>query len=245
VAVDDRTVSTLPGAAVTVFRFRGDRVHYDLHVGGSDPPVGGAVVGPNAGSAIGAAEAPLLLSAFNGGFKANAGAGGFQLNGQTLVPLVPGDASLVIDANGAARIGVWGQTVPVSGEQVASVRQNLPPLVVAGQPSASAADPASWGATLGGGEDVPRSALGEDAQGNLLYAASMRALPADLADALVTAGAVTGMELDINPEWVQLAYSPTPGAALLAGIPGQNRPADQYQAGWSRDFVVVLAGRPA
>jgi hypothetical protein len=24
-------------------------------------------------------------------------------------------------------------------------------------------------------------------------------------------------------------------------IPGQNRPADQYQVGWNRDFVTVLA----
>jgi hypothetical protein len=245
VAVDERTITTPSGGAVTVFRFRGDRVHYDLHVGSTDPPTGTAVIGANAGATIGAAEAPLVLAAFNGGFKANAGVGGFEVDGQTLVPLVAGDASLVIDDNGGARVGVWGQTVPVAGEQVASVRQNLAPLVVGGQASAQAGDAALWGATLGGGSKVPRSALGQDAHGNLLYAAGMSVLPADLAAALTTAGAVTAMELDINPEWVQLAYSPTPGAPLVAGVPGQNRPADQYQAGWGRDFVVVLAGRPA
>jgi hypothetical protein len=245
VALDERTITGAAGGTVTVFRFRGDRVHYDLHVGSTDPPIGGAVVGPNAGSAIGAEESPLALAAFNGGFKANAAAGGFELNGQTLEPLVAGDASLVIDTNGAARIGVWGQTVPVAGEQVASVRQNLMPLVAGGQPSPQAGDPAAWGAVLGSSPVVARSALGEDAQGNLLYAAGMSLLPSDLASALVGAGAVTGMELDINPEWVQLAHSATPGATLTTGIPGQNRPADQYQAGWTRDFVVVLAGRPA
>ena len=42
-------------------------------------------------------------------------------------PLVDGFASFVIDTDGTGRIGVWGSTVPVPGEQVSSVRQNLPP----------------------------------------------------------------------------------------------------------------------
>jgi len=74
-----------------------------------------------------------------------------------------------------------------------------------------------------------------------LYAASMAALPSDLADALVSAGTSTAMELDINPEWVQLAVAPVPGGTLATGVPGQNRPADQYVVGWTRDFVTVLA----
>ena len=61
------------------------------------------------------------------------------------------------------------------------------------------------------------------------------------ADALAGAGAVTGMELDINPEWVQLAWAAAPGGPLSPGVPGQNRPGNQYQIGWSRDFVTVLA----
>jgi hypothetical protein len=49
------------------------------------------------------------------------------------------------------------------------------------------------------------------------------------------------MELDINPEWVQMDTASTPGAPLAAQIPGQNRPADQCEAGWTRDFVAVLS----
>jgi hypothetical protein len=184
----------------------------------------------------------VLLAAFNGGFKADAGAGGFELDSQVLVPLESGTASLVIDANGTAHIGVWGQGVPTPGEQVASVRQNLTPLVISGQPSLEIDNVSAWGSTLGGAIVAVRSSLGEDAAGNLLYAAGMQVLPADLADALISAGAVSGMELDINPEWVQLASAPTPGAPLTAGIPGQSRPADQYQVGWTRDFITVLAG---
>ena len=69
----------------------------------------------------------------------------------------------------------------------------------------------------------------------------MSATPADLARALVHAGARTAMELDINPEWVQLDVARRPGGPLTAAIPGQNRPADQYLLGWARDFITVLA----
>ncbi len=240
-AVDEQTLTGADGGQVTVFRFRSNQVQFNLHVGSSDPPTNGATLGPDSGEAIGTDEAPRLLAAFNGGFEMSAGAGGFEVDGQVLSPLVSGMASLVIDADGSASVGVWGSTVPVSGEQVASVRQNLPPLVSGGQPSSDIDDVSAWGATLGGGTTVARSALGEDAQGNLIYAAGMSLQPADLASALVSAGAVSAMELDINPEWVQLDVAATPGATLTTGIPGQNRPADQYQEGWTRDFVTVLA----
>jgi hypothetical protein len=241
IAVDERTVTGPSGGVVTVVRFRAGRVQFALHVGSEDPPVGTAVIPPNAGAAIGPQETPVLLGAFNGGFKTTAGAGGFEVDGQVLNPLVAGDASLVIDADGSAHIGVWGQSVPTPGEQVVSVRQNLPPLVSGGVPNPTVGDAYVWGAMLGPGPAVPRSALGQDASGNILYAAGMSLVPSDLAAGLVDAGALNGMELDINPEWVQAVGAPSPGGPLAALIPGQNRPADQYQAGWSRDFVTVLA----
>jgi hypothetical protein len=241
IALDQRTITGPSGGSITVIRFRAGRVQFALHVGSEDPPVGTAVIPPNAGAAIGPQETPLLLGAFNGGFKTTAGAGGFEVEGQVLSPLVVGDASLVIDANGSAHIGVWGQNVPTPGEQVVSVRQNLPPLVSEGAANPTVGDAYAWGAMLGPGPAVPRSALGEDASGNILYAAGMSLVPSDLAAGLVEAGAVDAMELDINPEWVQAVAAQGPGAPLAAMIPGQNRPADQYQAGWNRDFVTVLA----
>jgi hypothetical protein len=241
IAVDSQTVPEPDGHVVTIYRFRSGQTRFGLHVGSSDPPPGTATVAPDSGSMIGPDEGPVLVAAFNGGFESRAAVGGFELNGQTLVPLQAGDASLVIDADGSAHLGVWGPGFPAPGEQVASVRQNLPPLVVGGQPSPAVPTIGAWGATLGGGAAVARSALGEDVAGNLLYAASMDAVPGDLADALVAAGVQTGMELDINPEWVQLAVAPAPGAPLAPGIPGQNRPGDQYQVGWTRDFVTVMA----
>lgn len=222
-------------------RFLSNHVDYSLHAGSQDPPTDNAVIGPDSGPAVSSAEAPLLIACFNGGFKASAGAGGFEVAGQVLIPLSAGLASLVIDTAGMGQVGVWGQDVPAPDTQVASVRQNLPPLVVGGQPSAQVGDITAWGATLGGRAFVARSALGQDAAGDLLYAASMSTLPVDLANALASAGAITAMELDINPEWVQLATAPTPGAPLVAQVPGQNRPADQCQVGWTRDFIAVLS----
>jgi len=69
----------------------------------------------------------------------------------------------------------------------------------------------------------------------------MSATPQDLAVALARSGARIAMELDINPEWVQLAVARVPGGSLAAAVPGQVRPADQYVTGWTRDFITVLA----
>lgn len=239
VAVDLQSYTAPDGTTVSLARFRSGQVHYALHPGSSDPP-GAASLPGVPGPAITPQEEPALLAAFNGGFKQGAGPQGFEIDGQVVEPLQSGLASLVIYSDGTAQVGIWGQSVPKPGAQVQSVRQNLSPLVQGGQPSPQITDIAAWGATLGGGSAVARSAIGMDAGGNLIYAASMDALPSDLAAALIQAGAQTAMELDINPEWVQLAVASAPGGPLAAGVPGQNRPADQYQVGWTRDFVTVL-----
>jgi len=247
IAVDSHSSRQSDGDSVTVLRFHAGLVHYALHAGWSDPPTGGSGLPADAQPAIRAHEHTQLLAAFNGGFKMGAGClpcgvGGMEVARHVLVPLVSGMTSLVLDPSGGASMGVWGQGFPSAGAAVYSVRQCLPPLVSRGQVSPNAGDVFAWGATLGGGALVARSAVGIDARGNLLYAGSMSALPSDLANALVSAGAVTAMELDINPAWVQADTAPSPGGPLSAAVPDQNRAADQYLSGWSRDYVTVLAG---
>ncbi len=88
---------------------------------------------------------------------------------------------------------------------------------------------------------MARSALGQDASGDLIYAASMSTVPQDLAVVLARSGARVAMQLDINPQWVQLAVARAPGGLLSAPIPSQVRPPTQYLTGWTRDFVTVLA----
>jgi hypothetical protein len=227
------------GSVVTLAMFRG-AVSYRLH-GGSQDPGYPALSVLRAGPRVMGRERRRLLAAFNGGFKLSAGAGGYEQEGHVISPLIRGMASLVIDRSGTAVIGSWGYGLPRRGEIVASVRQDLHLLVRHGRVVPAAADWALWGATLGGGEYVARSALGQGAAGQLIYAGSMSASPADLAEALVHAGTRNAMELDINPEWVQLDVAKKPGHMLTAAMPRQVRPANQYLVGWIRDFITVLA----
>ncbi len=231
-------VRTADGSVITIATFGGP-VTYVLHDGSQDPgPLAGPVL---AGPKITRPDRARLLAAFNGGFKMASLAGGYEQEGHVARPIRKGLASLVIDRSGQARIGVWGATVPVPGEAVYSVRQNLWLLVSGGKPTRESALWWRWGGTIGHAESVARSALGENAAGELMYAASMSTTPADLAAALARRGAVVAMELDINPEWVQLDAAATPGGKLRAEVPGQHRPATQYLTGWTRDFIAVLA----
>jgi len=234
-------VTMKDGSLITIATFRGP-VQYALHNGSDDP---GPLAGPvKAGPAITGTERSRLLAAFNGGFKLDALAGGYEQEGHVVRALRGGLASLVIDTSGQATVGVWGHGVPVKGEAVYSVRQNLWALVAGGKPTPESARWWRWGGTLGHTEYVARSALGENPAGELMYAASMSTTPADLAEALIGRGARTAMELDINPEWVQLDTVSRPGGPLSPGVPGQHRPADQYLTGWTRDFITVLSPAP-
>jgi hypothetical protein len=227
------------GNSVTVARFTGP-VRFVLHCGSADP--GGACHGLRAGPAVAPGSRRHLLAAFNGGFLLSTGVGGYEQAGRIISPLQRGRASLVIYRSGAVGLGAWGRGVPEPGQAVFSVRQNLNLMVRNGHPTALATGYWQyWGATLGGGQLVARSALGLNARGQLIYAGSMSANPADMATALIRAGARTGMELDINPEWVQLAYARHPGWRLYPGVSGQARPANQYLIGWTRDFIAVMA----
>ena len=234
-------IRTADGSVVTVAVFSG-QVQYVLHNGSEDPGPGYAAL-VRAGPAVTGAERRHLLAAFNGGFLLRSRAGGYEQEGHVFRTLRHGLASLVIDRSGRASIGVWGAHLPAPGEAVYSVRQNLWPLVENGQPTRQAARWWRWGGTIGHAEYVARSALGQDASGDLIYAASMSTTPEDLAVALARSGARIAMELDINPEWVQLAIARTAGGSLKAPIPGQVRPPTQYLTGWTRDFVTVLAPR--
>jgi hypothetical protein len=236
IAVDERIIGN-----VTVARFISDRVTYSLHVGSTDPPVGGASIGPDSRPALSAAQDATLLACFNGGFMTSAGQQGFEVDGQVLVGLQAGLGSVVIDPAGNGSVGTFGQGVPAPGQAVSAVRENLQPLIINGQPSPQINNVAVWGATLGGVSSINRSALGEDAYGNLMFAGSPSALPSTMASALLQAGAVSGMELDINPDWVMLNLTSYPGGPTHASIPGQSPPSNACQAGWTRDYVAVLA----
>jgi hypothetical protein len=203
------------------------------------------------------AQAAILVAAFNGGFMMSAAQGGYYTEGRTIVPLVAGAASLVIYANGSVTVGAWGTDASM-GPDVVAVRQNLVPLVAGGQPTAQANSPdwQSWGNTCGatscsstvpGIENQWRSGAGVTSDGALVYTAGPDLTPLQLAQLLVHAGVIRGMELDINPNWPVFAtYDPSTANGLAAPSNGSSlqpssvqNAATFFDPAWARDFITM------
>lgn len=203
------------------------------------------------------AQAASLVAAFNGGFKMRDAHGGYYTQHRMIKPLRNGAASLVIYSSGSVNIGAWGRDVTMT-PQVVSIRQNLVPLVAGGQPTAAARrNWHTWGSTCGAtscAASVPgidhqwRSGLGVTADGALIYVTGPGLDPLQLARLLVRAGAVRGMQLDINPYWpVFVTYDPPAGGfaappngrRLLAGT--TQGPATFFRPSWARDFIAMSA----
>jgi hypothetical protein len=194
-----------------------------------------------------------LVAAFNAGFLMGDSQGGYYTQGQTIIPLVDGHASVVIYKDGTMNIGAWNHGVSMN-PNVVSVRQNLDLLVQHGQAVAglNANDNSQWGATLGGSALVWRSGLGITSNGAIVYVGGPAMSITDLADLLVRAGCVRGMELDINTDWVNYtSYAPEPGqpatpangTLLLSGMTGGT--SRYFQTWWARDFFTMSARYPA
>jgi hypothetical protein len=180
-----------------------------------------------------------LVAAFNGGFKVGDIPGGWYHDGRTLKALVPGQASLVVYNDGRATVGEWGRDVDLAPD-VVSVRQNLGLLVDGGAPVALAGNPGAWGGSVAG-VATARSGVGVDANGALVVAQA-RVSPQGLADALVAAGAVRGMELDINPDWTSFVLydQGADGSVSGARVMGSGGPGGLFLSPYARDFFAVL-----
>ena len=219
-------------------------VSFQLHPGNEDP--GGSGWGPNTQPWIPPGSRTGLLATFNGGFKLDSAQGGFYLNGQTSGTLTPGAASVVYYKNGTVKIGAWDQTVRMTSS-VVGVRQNLKLIVDNGHvPAAVNQDvETNWGATLGGGYYVWRSGLGITRDGRVVFVYGPALDVQDLADLLQRAGAVEGMQLDINPYWMSYEYYQADGhpadPAPVALLPTQQQTAYRYYSLYSRDFTAVYA----
>lgn len=251
VMVDFRNV-VVGTATFRALRLRARTTLLRWHVGSSDPTLA-AHAPRDAGAAI---DWPVegragVVAVFNGAFKQAAGAGGSIADGLTLVPMLAGRMTIAINAAGAWAMGRWGTPgFPPRGFSIVSARQNLGALVWNRRVTAAAlsANWRQWGDTIGEVPAVARSGLGVDANGNLLYVATMRPVTAaSLARALVAAGAVTAMELDINPFWPILGapFSPLhqPGP-MPVQLPMSEHNPMIYETGWTRDFFVALAEPP-
>jgi hypothetical protein len=180
-----------------------------------------------------------LLATFNSGFKLSDSRGGWGYEGHAYAPMREGQATFVRYTGGSYDIIAWhyGSALPANVE---FARQNLPLIVSGGRPTANLANGSEWGATVGNAIRVWRSALGIDAKGNLIYAAANDQTVASLAGILIHAGAVRGMELDINSYWISFnTYAASGGLEPSKLLSETERPAERYLTPDDRDFFAV------
>jgi hypothetical protein len=109
----------------------------------------------------------------------------------------------------------------------------------------------SCGHGLPGVEHQWRTGLGITADGALVYVYGPALDQLQLAQLLVRAGVVRGMEFDINPYWPFFVTYDPPAGAPAAPPDGRNLlastvqgPSTVFEASWDRDFITMSA-RPA
>ena len=216
-----------------------------LHPGSQQP----GTAGYNQTDHLSGDQLKNLIATWNGAFllNPNDAHGGFYLNGKTYGTLVPGQASEVFYKDGTMNVGTWNSGPGLQMDpNVVGVRQNLQLLVDNGQvnPSVNSDDKKLWGLTIKNAYFVWRSGIGITADGNIVYAMGPALSVPTLAELLQRAGAVRGMELDINPEWVSyMTYdgSKDPTNPVSTKLLNFARTERRYFTTEERDFVAVYS----
>jgi len=126
---------------------------------------------------------------------------------------------------------------------VVAVRQNLRPIVDAGRPEPGLTTNANgrWGTAHTQLQYTARSGIGIDAHGNPLFVAGTRMNLALLARAMVEAGVVRGMELDIHPAMVTFNVYAR-GHRPVKLLPALKPSAHRYLHPDQRDFFALTLG---
>ncbi|HUZ76414.1 MAG TPA: hypothetical protein VMV93_02410 [Chloroflexota bacterium] len=205
------------------------------------------LIQPRAGQ-VPVSARPHLLAAFNGGFKQIGGhysGFGFRAAGLWYRQPSLGLATLAVYPSNHVSLGSLGTDI-LPAPAPWDLLQNLPLIVNHGRLSTHIDQGAYWGETVGNAVRVWRSGLGITADGALIYAAGEPLTARTLARALILAGAVRAMELDINSYWVtfNFYYPVAPGSAQLRGeklLPRMTRPATRYLTPDTRPFVYLTA----
>jgi hypothetical protein len=227
---------TQPGVTAYAAWIRTSGAQLALYPGYKGPGPTGLDRGPEM---VPAAARTSLLATFNSGFYEADSAGGFYTHGTLYFPMIDGLATVVAYRDSRVDVIDWTGG-PDPGPDVVMARQNLPLIVDGGEPTPSLDTSFKWGVTLHGALAVWRTALGVDAEGNLIYLAAPNQTAPTLARALVEAGAVRGMELDINPAWPIFVTYGGPGAASPAlFVPNPNQVPNRFLYSSTKDFFAV------
>ncbi len=186
----------------------------------------------------------VLLSAFNGGFKARPGYYGAMADGIVALPAIHGLATVAIYTDGHVCIGEWGKDI-LDSPDLAAWRQNGALLIQAGQINpATTVTTDVWGLTKKGEAITWRSALGLSADARTLYYAAGQQLDVSmLTRTMAHTGAAAALQLDVNDGWVHFTAIRGTGASLTAVplLPAMNWDVDRYLRHYDRDFFYVTA----
>jgi hypothetical protein len=139
-------------------------------------------------------DLPKAFMAFSGGFQYRHDRCGIVIAGKMLRPMKKRAGTICVYTDGTVRIGRWGRDFTTLPPQVTYARQCLS-LIDHGRFTAE--EPFDCYA-LGNKFYVYRSALGVTKNGNLVYAAGNALSARGLAKAMITAGVVNAMHLDMN-----------------------------------------------
>ena len=191
------------------------------------------------------ADQRSLIAAFNGGFRLADSHGGLILGHSQIAPMRDGAATLMIDPNGMPSIGPWGRDIK-AGQPMDSARQNLDLIVDAvlrPQPAQRPEPPLGVHRT---GQQERRVALrcGHHRQRGVRLVGGPGLTVETLATTLVKAGAVRGMQMDINNDWVQFNTYTMGSDGQASGtkmLPGMRHTRNRWLTEDSRDFIAVFA----
>jgi hypothetical protein len=190
-----------------------------------------------------------LFAAFSGGFRLRDSGGGMILGGAVIKPMKNGIATMSIDKNGVPNIGLWGRDI-VDSSALDSARQNLDPIVDNGvaNPDLLTDSNRKWGFTGPKNKTaVWRSGAGITADGHLIWVGGPGLTIDALAQTLIRAGAIRGMQLEINQEWVQLNTYSTNSVGKTIGkrlITGMQHTGNRWLTEDTRDFVAAFVRSP-
>jgi hypothetical protein len=186
---------------------------------------------------------PRVAAAFNGAFKAEHGSYGMVVGRRILLPPVPGAATVLVTTDGRTGFGPWPSTAALP-DDVASLRQNLDPLVDGGV--VNPAHRSIWGWQIAGESSLTeRTALCLTPSRHVYYAWGRDITGQGLGRALKQAGCDYAIHLDMNPRHCGFVFmhaepgQPGDGQYRLADQGMSINPGRYYQ-GSDKDFFYVM-----
>jgi len=195
-------------------------------------------------------ELPNLLAAFNGGFMAEHGHYGMQVDGVTLVKPRPKSCTVVGYSNGTVEIATW-DSIASADSRIQWFRQTPACMYENNKMHVGLLHPETrlWGATLDGDTVIRRSAIGLDASRRVLYVGiSNNTTARALAEGMHHAGAVDVAQLDVNWSYPKfLLYSQNDKGELVAQAPidgFEYNPGEYVTKSAYRDFFYLTRKVP-